>query len=600
MAKGKKRRRTPRQKPRDKWFARYERLKSLIEKGRPSTYRKIDDPELVRWIDEQRANRADGRLGEKKTELLKAIRFPWKPSDPKRKSASRRTRRKKARRGPSLEERWEKKAKQLDTIFMGLPPALKEEESWSQNYSGWDGLQTWLHQQRNRNAKGKLEPKRIERVEPKRIERLNRINFDWRRLSRSDISWERRFLELLELEAKNPHPRFWDTPETQELARWVWRESLSFRKGEVHPERARRLAALGVDLNGPPVAEHASSDVLFQRLLTYKEEYGDVDVPRNYRKDRLLGQWVGRIRNRKKKERLAPVFIRRLEEVGFKWKAENVIPQAWYDSYRKLLAFYRQHGHVHVPRENRRLSAWLIQQRVFLRAGKLNRKKVALLEKVPIEEGVNKSRTGAWKERYEEIKTIMGERGWSRLPTGAQIGTKLTKWLTNQRIGRRSGKLATERVRLLDEIGMNWNPEKGVKRDWQESYKRLCAFRKKYGHARVTRSHPDKGLASYVDRQRLFYRKGKLHRERVRLLEKIGFQWSVADQVRPEWMAHYRRLKDYYSEHGHSCLPRIHPPDQPLAEFVWQQKRRYRKGKLLDEHIWLLKEVAFAFPEVHE
>ena len=140
---------------------------------------------------------------------------------------------------------------------------------------------------------------------------------------------------------------------------------------------------------------------------------------------------------------------------------------------------------------------------------------------------------------------------------------------------------------------MEWRPKEVIGAPWMSNYRKLVRFKAKNGHTRVPRGFRDRVLVSFVGTQRLAYRKGKLSKDKRRRLEKLGFEWFVADKIRPEWQARYRSLMAFRDEHGHCRVPRKYPSDQGLAEWVAQQKERFRTGKLGEAHIDLLKETGF-------
>jgi hypothetical protein len=56
-----------------------------------------------------------------------------------------------------------------------------------------------------------------------------------------------------------------------------------------------------------------------QRLVNYKKDYGDCDVPSGWQEDPQLGSWVVRQRYLKSKGLLKDERMRKLEEVGMRW-----------------------------------------------------------------------------------------------------------------------------------------------------------------------------------------------------------------------------------------------------------------------------------------
>ena len=101
--------------------------------------------------------------------------------------------------------------------------------------------------------------------------------------------------------------------------------------------------------------------------------------------------------------------------------------------------------------------------------------------------------------------------------------------------------MTVERIARLEEIGFEWSISDKV--PWDTRYEELKQYKEKYGTCRVpqVKNNPYKRLANWVTTQRQGYsqfmkakgagepatnRKG-MTEERIALLEKIGFEWSV-------------------------------------------------------------------------
>ncbi len=109
-------------------------------------------------------------------------------------------------------------------------------------------------------------------------------------------------------------------------------------------------------------------------------------------------------------------------------------------------------------------------------------------------------------------------------------------WVINQRQSKKNSKLLPERERLLEKIGFNWGSERyfgGVKPAelWDLRYSQLIEFKQQHGHCKVPYNYPDnKQLGKWVSKQRQRRKQNKLTPERERLLEEIGFVWSLSSE----------------------------------------------------------------------
>ena len=57
----------------------------------------------------------------------------------------------------------------------------------------------------------------------------------------------------------------------------------------------------------------------FRELVLFKKTHGHCNVPNGWKENRALANWVRKLREAHKAERVSQERIRRLEEVGFMW-----------------------------------------------------------------------------------------------------------------------------------------------------------------------------------------------------------------------------------------------------------------------------------------
>ena len=76
-------------------------------------------------------------------------------------------------------------------------------------------------------------------------------------------------------------------------------------------------------------------------------------------------------------------------------------------------------------------------------------------------------------------------------------------------------------------------------------------------------------------------KKSALTDERIYLLEELGFVWSpkAKELIGTElWLKRYGELKAYQAEYGDTEVPKNHPPNKPLGNWVITQ-RKYNSEK---------------------
>ena len=116
---------------------------------------------------------------------------------------------------------------------------------------------------------------------------------------------------------------------------------------------------------------NGSWDNWLKQLKSYKDQYGDVDVPLKYKPNLALGAFVNRQRTeyRKLKQGLQSSLtanrIKDLNSMGFKWSI-RVSRTPWEQRLNELKNFKAEYGHTNVPSTyppNQPLAYWIFKQR---------------------------------------------------------------------------------------------------------------------------------------------------------------------------------------------------------------------------------------------
>jgi Helicase associated domain/Helicase conserved C-terminal domain len=134
-------------------------------------------------------------------------------------------------------------------------------------------------------------------------------------------------------------------------------------------------------------------------------------------------------------------------------------------------------------------------------------------------------RLGAfWDERYGELVAFKNRHGHCRVPNNYSAFPLLAGWVGRQRALKRRGILAADRIRLLDAVGMIWEPQD---ESWNEMFRELVRFKEAHGHCNVPHdSSRYADLAKWIGKQRYRRTIGRLFGERITLLDSVGFVWD--------------------------------------------------------------------------
>ncbi len=254
---------------------------------------------LANWVGVQRRRYKQGKLSADKSRKLEAVGFDWVVE-----SGS----------SPILggnlieanEYRWNLMLQKLQEYKLKYDDCLVPQ--------GWKAdtrLADWVTSQRMENNRGQLSSERVER--------LNRLGFDWDPIA---TRWEEMFQQLLKFKEQNGHtlvPQ--GPPQFKALSVWV---SAQRRAKEVNKpimvERAKRLDEIGFVWR---VVEKDAWDLMFDRLVDFKQSSGHCNVPQKGSENQKLGKWVNTMRWHFKQGKLRADRFQKLQELGFVWNTKR-------------------------------------------------------------------------------------------------------------------------------------------------------------------------------------------------------------------------------------------------------------------------------------
>lgn len=120
---------------------------------------------------------------------------------------------------------------------------------------------------------------------------------------------------------------------------------------------------------------------------------------------------------------------------------------------------------------------------------------------------------------------------------------------------------------------------------WLMNYSNLVEFYNQHSHTRVPIKKKEfSQLGCWISKQRNLYRKGLLSQDKIEMLEKIDFIFSVYDQM---WMDKYYEYKE--------CLESGANFSNNLSSWASNQRNDFLEGKLSEHQINLLEDINFSF-----
>ena len=248
-------------------------------------YKTVEGYSLGPWQNHQRGLYKDGKLSSDRIKRLQEIGFTWN----------------------KREERFEKGFR--ETV---LYKKSMRNPNTPQHYKTPEGypLGPWQNRQRGFYKNGKLSPDRIKRLE--------KIGFTWSKL---EEQFEKGFLEtvIYKKSMGNPNAQYGHkTPEGYPLGPWQSRQRGVYKNGKLSPDRIKRLEKIGFTWE----LHDEQFEKGFRETVLYKKSMGNPNAPHGYKTPEgyRLGPWQNHQRWFYKNGKLSPDRIKRLEEIGFKWR----------------------------------------------------------------------------------------------------------------------------------------------------------------------------------------------------------------------------------------------------------------------------------------
>ena len=535
----------------DTWDERYGELKQYKETNGdcnvPQRY--PENPQLGVWVANQRTRKIDGKLSEDRIRRLGELGFEW----------------------DSRETKWE-------NMLLELKQYKKAKGNCNvpARYPENPQLGVWVTNQRSIKSRGKHTEDRIRRLEE--------LGFEWSQL---DEQWEKRFAELITFKETHGHCNVSDRyPENPQLGVWVTNQRSIKSRGKHTEDRIRRLEELGFEWS----QLDEQWEKRFAELITFKETHGHCNVPRTYPENPQLGVWVTNQRTNRSVGKLSEIRIRRLGELGFEWDSRET---KWENMLLELKQYKKAKGNCNVPArypENPQLAEWGNTQRTRKVDGKLSEDRIRRLEELYFEWDP----LGAqWENMFTELIKFKEANGHYRVSRTYPENPQLATWVNTQRKTWNAGKLSEDRIRRLEELRFEFDP---FSAQWENMLLELKQYKKAKGNCNVPAGYPENPqLGSWVSNLRSS-KQGKgtsvLTEDRIRSLEKLGFEWSKLDE---KWEKRFAELITFKEVNGHCDVPYAFTENPELRLWVGTQRRHKRYGKLSKDRVRRLNAEGFSW-----
>jgi Helicase associated domain len=143
--------------------------------------------------------------------------------------------------------------------------------------------------------------------------------------------------------------------------------------------------------------------------------------------------------------------------------------------------------------------------------------------------------------------------------------------------------LQGENITIDVDIGPSSSRTRSYDQRWKSRFQDLVKYKLTHGDCVVPKSYKDKGLHSWVRKQRILKKDFDLGlasdesmtQERVNALNSVGFAWVVGHQSNDtQWESNFQQLVIFKSQYGHTRVPQSY--DKTLHKWVLNQRCRRR------------------------
>jgi len=203
--------------------------------------------------------------------------------------------------------------------------------------------------------------------------------------------------------------------------------------------------------------------------------------------------------------------------------------------------------------------------------------------------GLSGDRTNElWEIRISELLAFRQKHGHCNVPDKWSEHPSLGTWVGSLRGPRRRKTLSLDQVRRLEQIGFQWNPHGS---SWETQFLALIEYKKRYGNCDVPAKWPnDLVLANWTGTQRSLMKAGRLAKDRVEQLNRVGFVW---DRLNHSWERMLTTLGTYKEANGNL---EVSPKENPaLSRWMDRQRQARTRGKLSRQRTLQLEKLGFVW-----
>lgn len=350
--------------------------------------------------------------------------------------------------------------------------------------------------------------------------------------------------------------------------------------------------------------------VMFMQLVDYQKEFQHLEVSR--KENPQLCNWIYEQRRQNRAKKLNLLKRNKLDSIGFDWKSEEFredtdYDDIWWDSYIKLVAYYKEHGNSDIParyKKDKPLGTWVVAQRAKRRKNELNQDRIDLLDELDFSWDAKVKIFDQFCQKLIEFKQKYGH---TNVPTISADFPKLGKWTNKYRSIINNGELqpngsikysgsslSKKQLERLESLGFKNSVRKTR---WEDYYNDLKEFYDNHGHSRPIQSEePQLYYWVYKNRKN----QEDLTDEQTKLLEALDFDFSFDSKYSrsgstQNWMERLTQLKLFKDENENFDITPENEVFEGLYDWLVYQRRLFNNETLDAEKFKKLKSIGLDF-----
>lgn len=353
-----------------------------------------------------------------------------------------------------------------------------------------------------------------------------------------------------------------------------------------------------------------SWDFWYGLTLKHKEEFGDPNVLYRYKtlEGYNLGVWQAHQKNQYIAGKLSKERAQKLSEAGFKFP----VSQDYYETieeftrgFKETLRYEKQFGTVNADRyyktpEGYPIGKWQEKIRKSYREGKLPIDRIQWLEVIRFNWKRNKTEYDDFEKGFDETfiyQNRFGDSNAHRNYTTLE-GFPLGTWQYKQRELYKKGGLDAEKIKRLKSLGFKWRLSYSPAEAFAKGFVETMKYKEEFGNPNALVSYKTRDsypLGEWQAHQRKAFNKGKLDKEKIRLLEEIGFLWKRVTKDEASFEKGLQETMQYREQFGNPNAPVSYRTSEgyPLGKWQTHQRSAFNNDKLSDYKIKTLNAIGF-------